>query len=108
MVTDYALGASARQMQLSFDHNAPDQRARAPVDPSMVEALSDKEEFKRHLDNPDNWTHYLAFFQKEIETKGVAETLDEHLFAGDEHADLLMVRFFASTSPAQNDHWGGC
>lgn len=83
-------------MQASFDSNVQDQRHRAPVDSRFVENLSDKETFKTHLDVADNWTNYLAFFQKEIAIKGVPKTLHEHLFAGDEHANRMMVRWFAS------------
>lgn len=96
VLTDYALGASVEQMQASFDSNVQDQRHRAPVDSRFVENLSDKETFKTHLDVADNWTNYLAFFQKEIAIKGVPKTLHEHLFAGDEHANRMMVRWFAS------------
>lgn len=57
--------------------------------------MADKGKFKSYLDDEKQYTNFLAFFQREIEKRGVGEVLNEHVFAGDEHADDMLVRVFA-------------
>jgi hypothetical protein len=60
-----------------------------------VKDLSDTEKFKKYLSNQKYYHDYLVFFQQEIESKGVEATLDEHVFAGTDHAELMFVRMFS-------------
>ncbi|KAH7411526.1 putative HypA-like protein [Cadophora sp. MPI-SDFR-AT-0126] len=96
LLTIYALGASADEIQKAFDINASYQLPKPRIDENVVQALYDKNRFKDFLDKPDHYSSYLAFFQREIETKGVEAVLVEHVFANDEHANTMLVRVFAS------------
>lgn len=42
----------------------------------------------------ENYPNFLAFFQQELEAKGVGSVLKEYLFSGDESAESMMVRLF--------------
>lgn len=43
----------------------------------------------------EEYPNFLAYFQQEINTKGVETVVKEHVFAGDEYADAMFVRLFA-------------
>ncbi|KAK2763068.1 hypothetical protein FQN54_009701 [Arachnomyces sp. PD_36] len=95
VLTRYALGASPESIQNIFDQVSVYQRPVNPADEDVVRTMADREKFKGYLEDEKHYTNFLAFFQREIEKKGVADVLNEHLFAGDEHADDMLVRVFA-------------
>jgi hypothetical protein len=64
-----------------------------------VHAIIEKSKFKEYLGKEEHYANFLAFFQQEISTKGVEETLREHVFAEDEHADDLLGRLFSGNFP---------
>ncbi|KAK1144750.1 hypothetical protein N8T08_004761 [Aspergillus melleus] len=95
MLTIWALGASPETIQLQYDREAKRQRPALPQDESIIKSFSDKEAFMRHLYEEAQYPNYLAFFQREIEAKGVADMINEYLFSGDELAESLLSRFFS-------------
>jgi hypothetical protein len=56
--------------------------------------MYDKTQFQQHLGKEKNFPNYLAFFQQEIEKKGVADVLNEYLFSGSECAETMLARLF--------------
>jgi hypothetical protein len=50
------------------------------------------------LGKRDQYHNFLTYFQQEIDAKGVEAVLKEYLFAGDEYADAMFVRFFGGLS----------
>jgi len=94
ILTIYALGASPSLIQTAYNQNANYQRPVKLQERKTVD-LSDRAKFKKYLSNPAYYHDYLVFFQKEIDSKGVEAVLNEHVFAGDEHADRMFVRMFA-------------
>jgi hypothetical protein len=96
----YALGATAEQMQSTYDRISVDMERLKPVNETIFKALEDKTTFKDHLDQPALYSNYLLYFQNEIEAKGVKAALEEHLFANDEHAGRMLARWFASKCPS--------
>ena len=95
MLTIWALGASAETIQLQYDREAKRQRPALPHDENIIESFSDKEAFMRHFYEEAQYPNYLAFFQREIEAKGVADMINEYLFSGDELAESLLSRLFS-------------
>lgn len=95
VLTRYALGASPESIQKIYDETSSYQRLLHPTDENVVNAMADKGKFKGYLDDEKQYTNFLTFFQREIEKKGVGEVINEHVFAGDEHADSMLVRVFA-------------
>jgi len=92
----YALGATSEEIQKAYDREAAYQRPRFPIDEKVVKAMADNTKFKNYLGQQPQYSNFLLFFQREIETRGVRETLEEHLFASSEHAARMLPRFFAS------------
>jgi hypothetical protein len=95
LLTLYALGATPQQIQHAFDHNSGYQRAKYPVSTRNVQDMADREKFKKFLGQEKYFHDYEVFFRGEIEAKGWQAVLNEHLFAGDDHAERLLVRMYA-------------
>lgn len=95
LLTLFSLGASPEEIQDAYDRGHSYQRTPYPVDDKVVHAIIEKAKFKHYLGKEEHYSNFLAFFQQEISTKGVEETLQEHLFAEDEHADDLLGRLFS-------------
>lgn len=90
----YALGASPEEIKAAYRRNSSYQRPVLPTKIDVVESLSDKGGFKAALGKEDNYPNFLAFFQTEIEAKGVGAVLNEYLFAGDDVAESMLARLF--------------
>ena len=91
ILTIYALGATPEEIQKVYDREASYQKSRYPIDEDVVTSLADRDTFKSHLGQQPHYSNYLLFFQREIKAKGVKQTLEEHLFANDEHANRLFA-----------------
>ena len=95
ILTRYALGCPPEEIQKAYDQSAEYQRVRKPADEGVVKAMADRTKFKGFLGDEKQYSNFLAYFQREIDEKGVGDTVNEHLFAGDEHADDMLARLFA-------------
>ncbi|KAJ9207286.1 hypothetical protein DTO164E3_560 [Paecilomyces variotii] len=94
-LTLYALGATSEELLTTYNSNKKNHDPALPVDEYVVLAMSDKNKFKDFLGDDANYPHFLEFFQREIESKGLENTIREHLLARDEHANGLLVRMFS-------------
>lgn len=90
----FSLGASPDDIRNAYVRNKNYQKPAFPVDKTLVEAMRDTEKFKQGLFKKENYSNYLAFFQEEIDAKGVGAVLKEYVFAGDERAESMMSRLF--------------
>lgn len=95
ILTIYALGATTQEIQKAYDVNSNYQRPQGPVEEKVVQDMGDKANFAKFMGQEKYFSDYKEFFQKEIEAKGWQAVLNEHLFAGDEHANALLVRMYA-------------
>lgn len=88
------LGASAEELQMVYDRESSYQRRRYPIDEEIIAAMTDRTKFKTYLSQQPQYSNFLLFFQRELEAKGVKATLEEHMFAGDEHANRILALFY--------------
>lgn len=95
LLTIYSLGATPDELKRAFDQNKGYQRPLPAVQDRIVEDLADREKFKQHLGKEEYFHDYEVYFRKEIDEKGWEAVLNEHLFAGDEHAKRLLTRMYA-------------
>lgn len=95
LLTLFSLGASPEEIQTAYDRGSSYQRPRPPVDNDVVHSIIEKDTFKKYLGQQEHYGNFLTFFQQELSTKGVAATLEEHVFAEDEHAEALRGRLFS-------------
>lgn len=98
LLTVLGLGVSVEELDEIYDRERSYQKPRYPVDEDVVTAMADPEKFKEYLDQQPPYSNFLLFFQREIETKGVKQTLEEHVFADSDHARRLLIRLFTSKS----------
>jgi hypothetical protein len=56
--------------------------------------MHDVAKFRERFGKEENYPNYLAFFQQEIDSKGVGGVLGEYVFAGDERAESMLCRLF--------------
>ena len=98
MLTLYALGATAEQMQKHYDNNKSYQRPPQPLDDKILKDLHDPDKFHEYLADERYYHDYLVFFQEEIDAKGYQNVINEYLFEGDERADDMLVRMYAGKS----------
>ncbi|GIC90050.1 questin oxidase family protein [Aspergillus udagawae] len=94
ILTIYALGATPDEIRAAYGRNKTYQRPVMPTTQSVVESMHDKSQFQQHLGKEESYPNYLAFFQQEIEKKGVADVLNEYLFSGSECAESMLARLF--------------
>ena len=65
-----------------------------PTDEGIIQSLNDKTKFREALGKEKNYPNFLAFFQREIEQKGVEKVLGEYLLAEDDNAENMLARSF--------------
>ncbi|KAJ5562985.1 hypothetical protein N7461_001746, partial [Penicillium sp. DV-2018c] len=95
ILTIYALGASPTDIKAGYDRNTSYQRPAMPTDPEVVKSMHDAAKFQECFGKEEHYPNYLAFFQQELDAKGVGAVLAEYVFAGDERAEGMMCRLFA-------------
>ena len=88
------MGASPEEIQKVYGREASYQKRRYPIHEDVVKSLADKDKFKECLGQLPHYSNFLLFFQREIEAKGVRQTLEEHVFARDEHANRLFALIY--------------
>ena len=98
----YALGGSPEDIKTAYENNKSMQRPALPTDLNVVRALHDKAIFRKSLGMENNYPNFLAFFQQEVDQKGVGEVLNEYVFAGDEIAESMLLRLFGGKSDPCN------
>jgi len=95
LLTLYSLGATPDELKQGFDHNKGYQRSLPAMHDQIVQDMADREKFQQYLGNQRYYHEYAEYFRNEIDQKGWEAVLNEHLFAGDEHADRLLTRMYA-------------
>ncbi|KAF2090701.1 hypothetical protein K490DRAFT_62024 [Saccharata proteae CBS 121410] len=94
--TLWAIGATPIDIQKQYDANKHYQRPPMPVKESDVKNMHDPSKWKSYLGQEKYYNDFLVYFQDEIDQKGWQNVLNEYVFAGDERADDMLVRLFAS------------
>ncbi|KAJ5630159.1 hypothetical protein N7528_003816 [Penicillium herquei] len=90
-----ALGGTEHQLESAFNLNTDSQKSTRPADPRRVLDFAQPANFRKYLGKGDYYDDYFAFFQNEIARHGVAVTVNEFLFKGDDRAEDMFQRFFS-------------
>lgn len=94
LLSIYALGAAPEDIKAGYDRNKTYQRPALPANQDVIQSMHDVAKFQEYFGKEEHYPNYLAFFQHEIDTKGVGEVLGQYVFAGDERAESMMCRMF--------------
>ncbi|RDW62908.1 questin oxygenase tpcI [Aspergillus mulundensis] len=82
LLTRLVLGATPEQLQAAYDDDLPTQRAMPPLDPVIVDKLSDKSYFESQITKTSQYTNFLRFFEKEIFRQGSwKDAVNEYVFS---------------------------
>lgn len=94
ILTIYALGADPAEIKAAYKRNASYQRPVLPTAVNVVQGMRDTAIFIKCLGKEENYPNFLAFFQEEIDAKGVGDVLNEYVFKGDERAESMLSRLY--------------
>lgn len=94
LLSIYALGAAPEDIKACYERNKTYQRPALPANQDVIQSMHDVAKFQECFGKEEHYPNYLAFFQHEIDAKGVGEVLEEYVFAGDERAEGMMCRMF--------------
>ncbi|KAE8355767.1 hypothetical protein BDV28DRAFT_128338 [Aspergillus coremiiformis] len=94
ILTMFTLGASPNEIKAAYERDKSYQRPALPTNESVVQSLYDQAQFKNCLGKRENYPHFLEFFQREIEKKGVENTIGQYVFAENDIAEDMLVRLF--------------
>lgn len=86
-----AMGGGPEELKRAYDDGYGYQRPLPPLDPAVVQELSDPEKFMARMFNIDQYTNFLIFFEHEIEIKGWKAVVQEYCFS---HTPLAETMFF--------------
>lgn len=95
LLASFSLGADAETLQKQYDQNMTYQRPPPPTDESATTSLDDPQVFKQHLESPDNYSTFLAFFTRKLSTSTIADVVNEYVFSDTELANTIFNRFFS-------------
>lgn len=96
----YALGATPEEIRAGWKRSAVYQRPVHPTNSGIVDALQDQAKFQQCFGKEVHYPNFLAFFQREIDAKGVGHVLNNYVFAEDARAEGMLCRVFGGM---QND-----
>ena len=95
LLSIYALGGSPEDIRAAYERNQAYQLPARPVVDEVLEKLNETAGFKEYRGKGEHYSNFLAFFQRQIEEKGVGAVLNEYLFAENEQAEDMLCRLWA-------------
>ncbi|KAL4894512.1 hypothetical protein BDV59DRAFT_200854 [Aspergillus ambiguus] len=90
----YALGGTPEQIQVAYDREKKYQRPAFPANETVIESLHKEAAFEKCLEKEENYPNFLAFFQRQIDKRGVEDVLNQYLFSGTTIAEQMFIRLF--------------
>lgn len=93
-MTLYSLGASKEVIDAQFHNQTSYQIDLPTLDEQTAKSLSDPASFKKHLADPDQYSNYLHFFQREMQKEGYEKTLIRYCFDDNAEANEVFGRMF--------------
>ncbi|KAF7162434.1 hypothetical protein CNMCM5623_007725 [Aspergillus felis] len=89
-----ALGGGPTDLQRAFDDGADIQAPIPPLDPDAVARMSVPDQFRARMGFLDQYPNFLAFFTKEIGTKGYPAVIVEYCFSDTSIAEIMFANLF--------------
>lgn len=88
------MGAAPAQLEKAFTRGTVSQKPAAVPNSQRVHNFRDPSQFQACVGKGQYYNDYYAFFQEEVERKGMAQTANEYIFKGDERGEEMFRRFF--------------
>ncbi|KAI0121119.1 hypothetical protein BJ170DRAFT_644932 [Xylariales sp. AK1849] len=94
LLTILALGADPEELQDRYNDGTPIQRPIPQIDEELLGRLSDPEVLYDAIGQISQYHTFLAFFKREIDTKGWQAAVLEYVFARTKVADEMLARMY--------------
>lgn len=104
LLTIYALGGSPEDIRAAYERNQAYQQPARPVVDEVLEKLNETADYKKYRGKGEHYPNFLAFFQHQIDEKGVGAVLSEYVFAENEQAEDMLCRLWGGTLILRYNH----
>ncbi|KAK5310257.1 hypothetical protein LTR93_012068 [Exophiala xenobiotica] len=96
VLTALDLGASASDIEAMYQRDLQTLEPIPQANMDDIRSMENERDFVRLLDNLDNYSSFLAYFQRQIDANGIGKVVLEHVFDRNEKAAAILPRFFSS------------
>lgn len=95
VLTTLAMGGSPKDLRRAYDDGEGIQRPKPQADLQVAEEMTDPFKFLERMQDIEEYPNFLAFFEKEIVTKGSWQAVvNEHIFSRTPQTDFLLAQVF--------------
>lgn len=94
LLTLFSLGATPEISEEMYKRDCAFQAVKPPYNDSIAKSLHDPAVYLKYVGQHMHYPEFLDFFEREIAQKGVQETVNRYVFAGDEIAEDMFGRLF--------------
>lgn len=94
ILSTLAMGGSPYDLRRAYDDGEAIQLPMPPLDPAVVDQLSNKETFRARMGVLEEYPNYLAFFEKDIEARGWQSVVKDYCFSRTPLADFMLAQLF--------------
>ena len=94
LLTILDLGAGPKELQDRYADGEEIQRPIPKIDQALLERLSDHDVFYKTIGEITQYHTFLAFFKREIDSKGWKDVVQEYVFARTQTADKILSRMY--------------
>ncbi|KAF3281515.1 hypothetical protein TWF970_002074 [Orbilia oligospora] len=95
LLSVYALGATAEELQFAYDTNVKTQIPIGDKKPPVLRDISNSDDWGKYLADAENYATFLQYFQDSIEKIGWQETIKKYIFSEKAVADGMPERLVA-------------
>ncbi|KAK4243421.1 hypothetical protein C7999DRAFT_36254 [Corynascus novoguineensis] len=95
VLTTLAMGGGLKDIRRAYDDGEGIQRPKPQPDPKVVDEMTDPFKFLDRMQDIEEYSNFLAFFEKEIAAKGSWQAVvNEYVFARHPQSDFLLAQVF--------------
>jgi len=88
------MGGGPKHLRRAYDDGELIQRPKTAPDLSVVSSLHDPATFRKHTQDIEQYSNFLAFFEQQIAAKGWQAVVTETLFSRNPQSDFLLAQLF--------------
>lgn len=94
VLTTLAMGGGPKQLRRAYDDGEGIQRPKTQPDPKVVDEIKDRFKFLDRMQDIEEYSNFLAFFEQEIAAKGWQAVISETILARHPQSDFLLAQVF--------------
>lgn len=94
VLTVLAMGGGPREVTRAYDDGFGYQRPLPSLDLDVVDELGDPDKFRARMLQLDQYTNFLAFFEREMESKGWQAVVQEYCFSRTPLAEAMFSQLY--------------